>query len=104
MAIRIAGGALVPYLPCPAPPPPLYAQHLVSLVYNCTISCCTVAVNSSMTKAAVVLPLQIFEKGLEPPFCNGVWHSLVDWHEGVSVTKPQGLLGCPPPSPPTPPP
>ena len=58
MAIRIAGRdgrwewvqALVPYLPCPAPPPPsLYAQHLVYPVYNCTISCCTVAVYSAMT-------------------------------------------------------
>ena len=28
------------------------------------------------------LPLQIFEKGLEPPFCNVVWHFLVHWHQG----------------------
>ena len=31
----------------------------------------------AMTKAAVFLPLQIFEKGLEPSLCNGVWHLLV---------------------------
>ena len=31
------------------------------------------------------LPLQIFEKGLQLPFCNGVWHLLVHWHQSVSV-------------------
>ena len=62
-----------------------------------------------MTKAAVFLPLRIFEKGLEPPLCNGVWHLLVHWHQGLSVTKIQGSpLGGGPPhsrrSPPSPPP
>ena len=33
-----------------------------------------------------LLPLQIFEKGLEPPFCNGVWHLLVHWYQVVSVS------------------
>ena len=56
-----------------------------------------------MTKAAVFLPLQIFKKGLAPPFCNGVWHLLVHWHQRVSVTKTQGLLGVPPTAPPPPP-
>ena len=31
-------------------------------------------------------PLQIFEKGLEPPLCYGEWHLLVHRHQGVSVS------------------
>ena len=31
----------------------------------------------AMTKAAVFLALQVFEKGLEPPLCNSVWQLLV---------------------------
>ena len=32
------------------------------------------------------LSLQMFDKGLESPFCNGVWHLLVYWHQGISVS------------------
>ena len=46
-----------------------------------------------MTKTVVFLRLHICEKGLKPPFCNGVWRLLVHWHQGVSVTNTQGLLG-----------
>ena len=48
------------------------------------------------------LPLQIFEKGLEPPFCNGVWHLLVHWHPrggGATPRVPGRQLPLPPPPP-----
>ena len=76
---------------------PLYVNHFVYIVYNCTIPCCTVAVYSAMSSmfskwqspesvTPRLLLMQIFKKGLEPAFCNGVWHLLVYWHQSVSVS------------------
>ena len=111
-------------------PPPVYAQHLVYLLYNCTISCCTVAVYSAMSSmcskwrspesaspwSSVDVSNRFSKKAWNP-------HSAMEygicWFTGTrefqsvllppglrdkkTLTKTEGLGGGPPHSPPPPP-
>ena len=51
-------------------PPPVYAQRLVYLVYDYTISCCTVAVYSAMS--SLPLSAYIALRHIHVPL--GKWH------------------------------
>ena len=114
MAIRIAGGegtwefahVSVPCLPCPPPlPAPVTHSTLSTLcttapfpvvLWQCTQLRLPCSPSGDLQSArllglllmfqTVLFALQIFEKDLQPPFCNGVWHLLVYWHQSVSVT------------------